>query len=414
MAQIYGPEYLKAQLTKKQQRVALRYRYYEQKVGVKDFGISTPPSLMNTEVRVGWATKAVDALANRLNVRSISHDVFDVNALFEANNKDILFKSAFTSALISACSFIYIYDDEGTVKLQNIDGRNATGTIDPVTNLLTEGLAVLERDNDDRITRYAYFEPGKTTFYNVRHMTSRSKDEPDGVIEYPINLPLLVPVIYRPDAARPFGHSRISRAAMNYIDEAARTLKRSEIAAEFYSFPQRWITGLDQDAQLLDKWQATMSSLIQIDRGTDGNVPTLGQFTQQSMSPHVDQLRMFAGMFAGETGLTLDDLGFPSDNPTSSEAIKAGHETLRLDARAAQNDFEVAIRNIVYTAMCLKDGNNYNREAFARLEVKWAPVFEPDLTAIGAAGDAIFKINEAMAGAIDADAIRDLTGLEVK
>ena len=132
------------------------------------------------------------------------------------------------------------------------------------------------------------------------------------------------------------------------------------------------------------------------------------------MSPHVDQLRMFAGMFAGETGLTLDDLGFPSDNPASSEAIKAGHETLRLDARAAQNDFEVAIRNIVYTAMCLKDGNNYNREAFARLEVKWAPVFEPDLTAIGAAGDAIFKINEAMAGAIDADAIRDLTGLEVK
>ena len=406
MAQLYGPEYLQAQLRKKEDRVKLRYRYYEQKVGVKDFGISTPPSLMNTQVRVGWATKAVDALANRLAVRSISHELMDVSSLFQENNRDVLFKSAFTSALISACSFIYVYEENGVVRLQSIDGRNATGTIDPVTNLLTEGYAVLERDRNDNVTRYAYLEPNKTTIFEEG---SRTVD----VIEHSVNMPLLVPVIYRPDAARPFGHSRISRAAMNYIDEAARTLKRSEIAAEFYSFPQRWITGLDQDAQAFDKWQATMSSLIQIERGTDGNVPTLGQFTQQSMSPHVDQLRMFAGMFAGETGLTLDDLGFPSDNPTSSEAIKAGHETLRLDARAAQHDFEVAIRNIVYTAMCLKDGINYSRDSFADVKVKWAPVFEPDLTAIGAAGDAIFKINEAMAGAIDADAIRDLTGLEV-
>lgn len=406
MPQLYGPDYLRDQLRKKEPRVKLRYRYYEQKVGVKDFQISTPPSLINTEVRVGWATKAVDALANRLAIRNITDELYDVDSLFRENNRDVLFKSAFTSALISACSFVYVYSDDGRIKLQSIDGRNATGTIDPVTNLLTEGYAVLERDKDDNVVRYAYFEPNKTSIYTKG---SKTVD----VIEHAVDMPLLVPVIYRPDAARPFGHSRISRAAMNYIDEAARTLKRSEIAAEFYSFPQRWITGLDQDAQLLDKWQASMSSLIQIDRGADGNVPTLGQFSQQSMDPHVNQLKMFAGMFAGETGLTLDDLGFPSDNPTSSEAIKAGHETLRLDTRAAQHDFEVAIRNIVYTAMCLKDSLNYNRDSFAGLKVKWAPVFEPDLTAIGAAGDAIFKINEAMNGAIDADAIRDLTGLEV-
>ena len=36
------------------------------------------------------------------------------------------------------------------------------------------------------------------------------------------------------------------------------------------------------------------------------------------MTPHTEQLRMFAALFAGETGLTLDDLGFVTDNPSSA------------------------------------------------------------------------------------------------
>ena len=31
-----------------------------------------------------------------------------------------------------------------------VDGRNATGVMDPVTGLLTEGYAVLERDSADQ------------------------------------------------------------------------------------------------------------------------------------------------------------------------------------------------------------------------------------------------------------------------
>ncbi|WP_217269836.1 hypothetical protein [Finegoldia magna] len=40
------------------------------------------------------------------------------------------------------------------------------------------------------------------------------------------------------------------------------------------------------------------------------------------MSPFTEQLRTAAAGFAGESGLTLDDLGFVSDNPSSSDAIK--------------------------------------------------------------------------------------------
>jgi hypothetical protein len=156
--------------------------------------------------------------------------------------------------------------------------------------------------------------------------------------------PLLVPIIFKPDSKREFGRSRISRACMSYTGSALRTIKRSEISAEFYSFPQKWVTGADPSAEIMDKWMAAMSSMLKFTVNQDGQDHVkVGQFTQQSMTPHIEQLKMFASLFAGETGLTLDDLGFPQSNPSSYEAIKASHENLRLTAKKAQTTFGVGL-----------------------------------------------------------------------
>ena len=45
MSQIYGIEYLRNKLALKKTRVKIRYNFYEMKNKVKDFQISTPPSL---------------------------------------------------------------------------------------------------------------------------------------------------------------------------------------------------------------------------------------------------------------------------------------------------------------------------------------------------------------------------------
>lgn len=203
----------------------------------------------------------------------------------------------------------------------------------------------------------------------------------------------------------------VSRACMDYQNSAARTVKRSEIAAEFYSYPQKYVLGMDSDAERMDKWQATMSAMLRIDKDDDGDKPVVGQFQQQSMAPHIEQLRMFAGLFAGETGLTLDDLGFPSANPSSSEAIKASHETLRLTARKAQRTLGTGFINAGYLAACLRDGMDYKRNQIARTKVSWEPIFEPDISAIGAVGDAVGKIQMAFPDYFTEDKLRDLTGI---
>lgn len=397
-----GKNYLKNRLMQKRTRVKIRYTYYEMKNHIKDFQISTPQELRNIQSVLGWCGKAVDSLADRIVFREFVEDNFNIEEIFVMNNPDTFFDSAILSALISSCCFVYISeDDNGFPRLEIIDGANATGIIDQRTGLLKEGYAVLERDDAEKPVTEAYFTAG-----NIRVFQNGKFRDISNNVEYP----LLVPIIFRPDAVRPFGHSRISRSCMDIVNSAMRTVKRSEIAAEFYSFPQKYVVGTSQESDPLDKWKASISSLIEITKDDEGDKPTFGQFQQQSMSPHTEQLKMFAGLFAGETGLTLDDLGFVTDNPSSAEAIKASHENLRLIARKAQRTIGTGFLNVGYLAACLRDDFPYERRQFYLTKPKWEPVFEPDAAALSSYGDGAIKINQAIPGYISEEKMRDLTG----
>ena len=401
-----GIAYLKKKLNAKRVRVDIRYRFYDMKYSVQEIAGVIPPQLKFIAYALGWCGTAVDNLANRLIFDRFEHDDFLLNEIFRLNSRDILFGSANLSALIAACSFIYIgRGADGYPRLQVIDGGNATGIIDPVTNMLTEGYAVLERDENKRPTLEAYFRPGITEYY-------RNGRRDDALtLTHKAPYALLVPVIYRPDAKRPFGHSRISRACMHIVEAVVRTLRRSEVSAEFYSFPQRYVLGLSDEADKVDKAQAIMSAFLDFRKDEDGDKPSVGQFEQQSMAPYTEQVRMLASVFAGETGLTLDDLGFATENPSSEGAIRAAHENLRLIARRAQQTFGVGYLNAGYLAACLRDDYAYSRSAFADTVPAWYPIFEPDAAGLASIGDAILKMNQAQEGFMGARNIRALTGM---
>ena len=405
MAAIKGLQYLKNKLEYKRTRVLVRYKFYEMKNVVKDFNISMPPELRHGTNALGWCGRAVDSIADRLVFREFQEDNFDMTEIFQMNNPDVFFDNAILSAIISSCCFIYISkDSNGYPRLQVIDGSNATGILDPITGLLTEGYAVLERDDKDNAITEAYFIKGIT----------RIMRKGQQVRDYRNNAPypLLVPIIYRPDAKRPFGHSRISRACMGIQDAAVRTVKRSEISAEFYSYPQKWVTGLSQEAEPMEKWKATMSSMMTFEKDEEGDSVKVGQFAQQSMSPYTEQLRTLAALFAGETGLTLDDLGFVSDNPSSAEAIKASHENLRLTARKAQRTFGSGFLNVGYLAACVRDDYGFGRSEIYKTKPIWEPIFEPDASMISLIGDGAIKLNQAVPGYFNTDNLGVITGIQ--
>ena len=404
--ELRGIDYLRRKLESCRSRVNLRYKHYAMKYYEAPIGITIPANIRaQYRSTLGWTAKGVDSLADRLVFREFGNDDFNVTEIFNRNNPDIFFDSAILASLIGSCSFIYISKDkDDEVRLQVIESSNATGVIDPITGLLVEGYAVLARDDYGQATLEAYFEPNATHFipknghpYSISNLT---------------NIPLLVPVIHRPDAVRPFGRSRITRAGMYYQKYAKRTLERADITAEFYSWPQKYILGLDPDAEPLEKWQATVSSLLTISASDNGEKPNVGQFSTASMSPFTEQLRTAAAGFAGEMGLTLDDLGFVSDNPSSVEAIKASHENLRLAGRKAQRSLGAGFLNVAYVAACLRDEIRYARSQFVRTKVKWEPLFEADANMLTMIGDGAIKLNQAIPGYIDGETIRDLTGIK--
>lgn len=402
----YGLDYLRGKLDKHALRVNLRYKYYDEKYQDRDIGIVIPKEIKDKYRAVmGWSTKSVDALADRLVFKGFANDIFNLEEIFNLNNPDIFFDSAILSALIGSCCFIYISKAEtGEARLQIIEASQATGIIDPITGLLTKGYVVLSRDDLGNPIEEAYFLDNKTEI----HKNGKCEAE----IVNPTGVPLLVPIIYRPDAVRPFGRSRISRAVMYYQEYAKRTLERADISAEFYSFPQKYLIGTSQDAEPMDKFKATIASILEITKDEDGDVPKLGQFQQQSMAPFTEQLKTLASIFAGETGLTLDDLGFATDNPSSAEAIKASHETLRTTARKAQRCFGSGFLNVGYVARCLQDDYPYLREQFYKTKATWYPVFEPDVAALSGIGDAAIKVNQAVPDYFNKNNLSDLTGID--
>lgn len=400
-----GITYLKRKLATKQQRVRTRYRYYEMKDMHKPRNLMVPNKLKNKfQIKMGWCTKGVDALADRLQFRGFKNDNLNMMEIYQMNNFDILADSAILGALITSCDFIYISTDEnGYPRLQVIDGYNATGIMDEVTGMLEEGYAVLDRDEEDNIVAEAYFGKGFTDFY----IKGQEPYRIENIAEYP----LLVPIVYRPDAKRPFGHSRITRACMKYQDNAEDTLLNMAIASESSAFVQKYIVGSDPDMQF-DSQMAWMSSFLNVSASEDGGNPSVGQFAQASLTPYLNEIETQASLFAGEMGLTLDDLGFVKANPSSVDSIKATHENLRLTAKKAQRTFGTGFLNAGYLAACLRDNFAYNRQVVYQTKPLWEPVFEPDASAIGLIGDAAIKVNQAVPNYFTAENLRDLTGID--
>ena len=110
--------------------------------------------------------------------------------------------------------------------------------------------------------------------------------------------------------------------------------------------------------------------------------------------------------------MTLDDLGFVSDNPSSVEAIKASHENLRLAGRKAQRSLGSGLLNVGYLSACLRDDFPYLRSQLYLTKPKWEPLFEADANSLMLIGDGAIKVNQAIPGYITGKTIRDLTGIE--
>jgi len=377
----------------------LRWRYYDHKATLKDLGIAIPPQLTTVETVVGWPAKGVDGLTNRtvldgFTSQEASTADLGLDWLWEENRMESEIPQAHTASAAMAPAFTFV--TQGDVAAGEpeslITSRSAlwaTGTWDARRRGLKDALSVVSVDENGYPDHMAMYLP------NLVIVMRRSGQKWD-VRQAPHDLGLPVePLIYRPMLdVRPLGSSRISRAVRALTDSAIRTLLRTEVSAEFFSAPQRYILGADEEAfedadgNAIPGWQAIIGRLLGVGRDEDGNIPTVGQFSQQSMEPHLAQVRQIASLFAAEMNMTPRSFGIMQDNPESAEAIMSAREDLVVEARNWQKTLGPAWKRTAVNALRLIDDSAAARAAYASLRPHW---MNPATPSVVSASDAFVK-----------------------
>lgn len=388
---------LHSQLQKKEPRNKLRSNYYDGKNRLKNLGISIPPSIAgDIETVVGWPAQAVDKLEQRLNRQGFTIPTGDAGVLedleniYDLNNMQTESSSAHVSALTHGTAFAFgtrgnESEGEPPVVISIRSARQATAIYNRRKRALDAALEIVA-DEDTNADQYLII-------HKPDEIITARKGQREWVIEdraKGIGIVSCVPFIHRPFVERVFGMSRVTRPVMSMTDTAVRTVLRTEVSAEFYSAPQRYLLGADEsafqdkDGNVRTGWEAILGRLWAIphpepDEDQVGEVKpiTAGQFPQQSMVPHTEHLRSTALMFAGETGIPVSSLGIIHDNPSSADAIRAGEMDLVAIAERDQLTFGNAHANLGKLIMYMLDGNMNRRDDLAGLRTRWLNAATP-------------------------------------
>ncbi len=259
---------------------------------------------------------------------------------------------------------------------------------------------------DERVpTLVGVYEPGCVIELRADGDRWSAASRPHGM-----GRPLMEPMPYEPTLERPFGQSRITRTVMSITDDAVREKARSEVAAEFAAFPQKWLLGTDAETiNDGNRYSAAMGVMQEVAKDPDGDSPTIWQSPQLTMQPHIDYMRSLAAQFAGETDLPLSSLGVVSDNPSSAEAIYAAKEDLVIDAQNLNRSNAQALRSVALMALAVAHGTDWatERDAGHGIEPMFRDEARPSVVSMS---DALLKQVQAIPWLADTSVALEMLG----
>lgn len=371
----------------------VKYQYYNATQPLKDIGISLPARMRNIKPGIGWASRAVNTLADRLNFDGFSNDTYAVNETMLRIGANTALSKSITDALIAGCAFIAIVQKDGVPRILPFTATEATGEIDENTGLLKHGLAVTEWMNCDNSIKDTWSKVGLTPKDYYLFMPDYTAEFVNGrlvsISPNATGRPMLHVITHRQSADRPMGKSRISNTVRRIVDEVGRLKVRYEVAAEFYSTPQRYINGLAQGATNNAQLDSQLGKLWAFTKDQDGEKPEIGQLAQMSINQFSEQKKDLARDFCAETALTLRNLGYETSNPTSAEALSAMSDDLLLEAQECQREIGEQFKRIAISLVMAMNSIDHEPVGMNELRASWKPVFQLDL---GSAGDALFKL----------------------
>lgn len=389
-------------LLKQLARVTPRNRertlWYEAKHAVTHLGIAVPEALESVAPVLGWPARSVDDIAERVILDGFvaPGDVWTSSGLdtIWADNKfPLLAAQSHTSAFKYSVTFVASIPGgtgEPDVIVRAYSATTSTGRWDALHGRLLSFLTLTDKDQLGNVSGFVLF-----TADAILHCKWNGRDWEVERRNHKAGRPPVSAIVFNPSVENEFGTSRITRPVMSITQRAIRSLLRMEVSAEFYSSPQRAVLGAKESdfvdsatGQMKTGWEVTIGKLLALSRNEDGELPTVTQFQQATMQPHVDMVRSDAALFSGETGIPVDTLGIIHDNPSSAAGVDARFKKLNAAATWANLTFGSGWKDVMRLAVVMRENDPKAAEPLQKLEANLRP---PHVASVGEASDAMVK-----------------------
>lgn len=391
--------------------------YYDGKVKASDYGVTAD---IDNDQTCHWPEKAVDALAERINLESLAIDGGDVDALddiVKRNNLVSNYNLHLPVKLLYGCMAATITKDKNghaRVRFHSAETFTALPSPDFTDGVVAGGIAIARRE----ITQWSGGKQVPTvvnlyTPYNIgefRQVDSAEWTYSAGRV--PEELPMLYVFAHKPiGTLAPFGKTRITRFVRTLTQDAIRCMWHMQVSGAFYSMAKLYMTGLtdDQfDAVMENKSKYQLSRLLALTVGADGQSPNVGQLSGNSPQPFIEELMALAKQFSGETSVPLNSLGIVQDNPSSAEAIQAAREDICLVANRDIESDKPTLARVCKAALAVEKNTTSDKidgEVLARFS-------EPLLNSMSARADWATKVNSVRPGFGATDVAARMMGID--
>lgn len=383
-----------------------RKEYYEAHRSVQNLDISVPDSFRNLSVAVGWPGLVVDALDERLNIRSAvvpGHQTseFGLDSIIAENELEQTWHDSHIDAMVQGVAFetVTLGDRENGEPevLVTIEAPTTmSGIFNPRRRSLDAAGSIVKGKNGKVIAFTLFTRKSILKLAMTKDGTWTVEERQ----EHKLGRPPVRMLVNRARASRQWGRSEITRPIIAATDSAMRTLLTAELSRELYGAPTRVILDAsekyftDSLGNASNAWRAYLGRFLALPRdesaGKEGTQPRIEQLSSSSPAPYTDLIKMYSEMVAGEAALPPTYLGFVTENPASADQIRAVEARHVKRAERRQKAFGAAHRGALLDAVALRDDlapADLPRE-LTQMKISW---FDAATPTKAAAADAISK-----------------------
>lgn len=383
---------------------AEKRKYYEGHISLSEvnLGFALPKGIRGLEIGCAWGEKAVDVLASRSMfdgfVGKNGYAADQIMEIMDANNLRAEYMKACRDELKYGCTFATLSADPTLgCRIRFHSPETSAALWDGEKGRIACGFVIVDTvvDEKEKIT----WSPTVINYYTDTSVWVLTKTDGKWTAQphpHKMSRPLMEPLIWNASSDKPFGRSRLKRPVRDLIQQYIRTMANATIALEFSTAPQKYLLGVtdDQyDAIVSDKFKQYVGSILVATTNPDtGQNPTVGQFQQGTIDPHVQMIRAIATKFCSATDLSVTDVGVVNDaNPTSAEAILAQTQALVLKAEQLNAGNGASLNTIAKMAMAIANNTTLDQLSDEQKSVV-AHFKNPAMPSVSVTADAAVKI----------------------